>query len=251
MAELMAEGADAIDSTGSVELTGTGVGIDFDTIDGLCFIGFRQIIHVGPDGATTATVGLPLASIDNEHLVDLTIIVPVVILKIQGCIGIVVGCSHSLDYQLVGMLVVTFTTTVLTIVGIVLISGIRSHDVECQFKLRYAVSSNALSLEVVGDGTLEATNVIVLRVQDILIFGKIVGCFEFRVREFHQNDQTFLLACQMLLPLAYGCPAADTLGTLVLKCLTASLSLGNHLLYINRLIVVGVGHFLIRRTIGS
>ena len=95
---------------------------------------------MGPHSVDAAAIGLALAGVDYEHLVDLAVIVPVVV----GEVHFRVGGRASFDHHLVGVHVVALRV-VLAVVFLVLLQRVGTHHVEVQLEL-----TGALCLEVVG-----------------------------------------------------------------------------------------------------
>ena len=173
---------------------------------------------MGPDGICNAAVGFTITGIEDEYLIDLTVTIPVVIIKIH----LSIGCSHSLYNQLIRVLIVTITV-VRTIIAQVLCRCIGTHHVERQLKLRLTVLVLALSLEIVRHRTFEATDSVVLHVHDILILVQVVGSLKRLVLELHKDDQTFLLARIARRLTNNDTALSQTIGTSVVYHLTTGI----------------------------
>ena len=83
VAELVADSADAVESAGAVNLIAARVGVDGHAVEGnrLDFVGCRELPLVGPHhiGIFIVIVGLTMSGIENEHLVDFSVAIPVVL----------------------------------------------------------------------------------------------------------------------------------------------------------------------------
>ena len=74
------------------------------------------------------------------------------------------------------------------VVGGVVLCRIGSYNIEYQLE-----DTTTLCLKVVGYRTLEGTGGVVLLIQDVVVFGLVIGCLELGVLELHQDDEAFLL----------------------------------------------------------
>ena len=139
---------------------------------------------MGPDVILGAAVSLTLTSIDNHHLVDLAVIVPVVLSPVFHQI---LSQFHSLDNQVLSPLVISILV-VLAIILDFLADGDRANDVESQFKLITRLVS-----EIVGYRTHKTVVVRIARcVGDVFVERHIVFFTEFHVLKIHQQYQALL-----------------------------------------------------------
>ena len=140
---------------------------------------------MGPDGVLDVAVGLALAGVEDEDLVDLAVAVPVVV----GEVDLGVGSLAHLDNHVLGTQVVAIVI-VGTIVGVVVQGGVGAYDVERQFE-----QSVRLVAEVVGHAAAEALAGGVARlVQHVVVLLSVVFRLELHVGELAEDDQSALLS---------------------------------------------------------
>ena len=224
VAELVAHGADAVDvARQAFQFAAAGVGVDAHAVERERRArGRPQVPGVGPDGIVSTAVGLALAGIDDIHLINLAVAVPVVFRIVDIDIGQLAGLTRHLARTHVVALIVVAAVVRLRV-------GHRhgAYDVELQFELPHA-----LGVEVVVHRPLEIAFVEVLFVGNALVEGLAVAALETDVAEVHKDDQAALLA--EVVAVAAHLAALQTLGTLLVDGLAAHLGVGLQPLHVGK-----------------
>ena len=204
------------------KLAAAGIGVDDDIIEserGACG---AEVPLMGPYGVEISAGGFAKTSIEHEHLVDLAIAVPVVILEIHDIINGLTGFFN----HLLRMLVIA-TRIVLSIIGHLLFKGNGTYHIEVELK-----AATALRLEVVAHRTSEIAFTEVLFVGDTLKESRGVAFLKLQVFEFSKDDDALLLAFVHHSGTAY-LAAGQTRVTNVVSLGTVNTRLGLQLFHIH------------------
>ena len=217
--ELVADGADALDVPTGIDFVGAGIGVDGHAVEmerGTAPTGER--VFVGPDGVGGAAIAFAQAGIEDEHLIDLAIAVPVVVGKVDVGVGLPAGFD---DHQ-VGIHV--NLVAALAVVGVGTVHTDGTHHVEVEFE-----TPSALRQEVVLDRALEASLAETYLVEDAQVERLVVALLELLVGEVGKDDETFLATYELVggILLAVGTATRTSTphsfglrgGSLCLECL--------------------------------
>ena len=186
--ELVADGADTLDVPTGIDFVGAGVGVDGHAIEmerGTAPTGER--VFVGPDGVGGAAIAFAQAGIEDEHLIDLAIAVPVVVGKVDAGVSFPAGFD---DHQ-VGIHV--NLAAALAVVGVGTVHTDGTHHVEVEFE-----TPSALRQEVVLYRALEASLTESNLVEDAQVERLVVALLELLVGEVGKDDETFLAAYEFV-----------------------------------------------------
>ena len=184
----MTDGSDAVDNTIGRQLTAASVGINRNAVEVERMTNSgRESPLVRPNGSFlgVAVVGLAIAGIDNIDLINLAVVVPVVVGKVDRIDNSIAALYNHLTRTL--------------IVAIFIIFAIIFHVV-CQLNRSYHIESQsektiALGNEIVLYAANEAFVAnIVVSIQNIQELFLGVDGFEFHISIFHQDDKTLELA---------------------------------------------------------
>ena len=184
VAELMADGAYAVDA-GGLQFAAAAIGVDAVAVQSQLLSSLFECPLVGPHRVSAAPVGLALAGIEEKHLVDLAVAVPVVLAEVQ----FIAEGRTSLNDHLLRVLVVALVVVVAVVASVV---GQRDGAVDVEGEVELSL---ALRLEIVVDGATEAHVVgEVLLVGNLFIELECMCGLEMHIGVFHQDDEPFLLA---------------------------------------------------------
>ena len=87
----MAHGTDTANTSATIQLGTTGIAVNLQTCVFINYhraatvsiiVGREQVIGMGPDGVGCTAVGLALATIDDIHLIDIFVTVPIILFPV-------------------------------------------------------------------------------------------------------------------------------------------------------------------------
>ena len=137
-----------------------------------------------PYGGGISSISLTFTSINHEYLFNLSIVVPIIIVKVH----LIIYTQTSLNNHCLSIFILTFII-VTTIVFNIIFQLYWPHHVKVQFK-----QIITLSLKIVGHTTHKPlVGGVAFRVENVIELCTVMSWIEFSVLELHQNDQSFLL----------------------------------------------------------
>ena len=186
----MADVTDAGNLALHVNLIAARIRVDGNAVIGLgayVWLYFRflsQCVFMGPDYITWASIGFALAGIEDIHLINLVVAVPVVGRKVGG----VLDGFQCRDDHLTGMFVVS-VCVIAAVVALFLLQPHGTADIERKFK-----GSVALRIEIVRHRANKIAVFQVFLIGNAIIQGFVVSFLEISVTELYENDESFLLS---------------------------------------------------------
>ena len=190
--ELVAYGADAVYARLARHLAAAGIGVDTHAVERhVSAQRAEQLPLVRPDGALVASGSLSPSGVEEEHLVHLSVTVPVIFCEVDVIVDSQKSRLEHLSY--VGVVV-------RSVVCIAFWHAHRTGDVEAQEEL-----SVALVAEVVTHRPYESHVVTeVVLVQYAVVQSHIVTVAERHVGKLDKDDETLFLAHIRRVVSAYG-----------------------------------------------